>query len=104
MRVPCACLDQELNLPRRQRVDLLFVDAEGYDDSVVRAFPFWRALPTRIVFEAVHLGLERFESLARLLRESGYECVGSGGGGGGGSCSHLEHTSTWHLVSRHHHG
>ena len=102
MRAPCASLDQELDVLRRQRVDLLFVDAEGYDDSVVRAFPFWRALPTRIIFEAVHLCLDRFQSLAHLLHELGYKCVGDGGGGGGGSCNRLQHASTWHLRSRQH--
>ena len=65
MRVPCACLKRiAMSAPR---VDLFFVDANGFDDSVLYTWPFSQRRPARVVFEAKHLGAERFGRLARWL-------------------------------------
>ena len=53
--VPCACLANELR--QETAVELLVVDAEGYDDVALRQYPL-RSLPTsRLVFEARHLSI-----------------------------------------------
>jgi hypothetical protein len=90
--VPCACLGRLVrNSPP---VDLLFVDAEGYDDFVLHEFPLAEQRPTRVVFEGKHLGVERFESISRWLRSFGYECL-EVVEGAATKCSSITGTSIW---------
>tara|TARA_Y100000741_G_scaffold365242_1_gene361293 strand:+ start:9242 stop:10060 length:819 start_codon:yes stop_codon:yes gene_type:complete len=73
LHVPCACLKRVVRM--NQHIDLLFIDAEGYDDIILREFPFAQQQPTRVVFEPKHLGPTRFADIAHYLRGYGYECA-----------------------------
>ena len=54
---------------------------------MLHQFPFEAVRPSRILFEAHHLGLRRFYRLARYLRTWGYEMLGG---------TPKEYISTWH--------
>jgi hypothetical protein len=94
LRVPCACLNRIVRV--NQPIDLLFVDAEGYDDTILYEFPFAQHQPTRVVFEPKHLGPKRFGDLVRYLRRYGYEC--SDVLRGAHSCRQSIGTSVWHRL------
>ena len=90
--VRCFCTTTELGprLRRGNRLSLLMIDAEGYDDTVLHQFPFEAIRPARILFEAHHMTTRRFYRLARYLRTWGYEMLGG---------TPRDYISTWHHVN-----
>ena len=90
--VRCFCTTTELGARLRDgnRLSLLMIDAEGYDDAVLMQFPFEAIRPARILFEAHHMGMRRFYRLARYLRTWGYEMLGG---------TPTDYISTWHHVN-----
>ncbi len=58
------------------KVDLLHIDAEGFDDQIIRDLPLTaRWAPQFLIFEKKHLGRTRYSDLRRLLRQAGYRVV-----------------------------
>jgi len=55
-----------------RKVDLLMVDAEGYDVEIVKLFMQQDILPRVIIFEKGHLDAETLEGCNRMLLERGY--------------------------------
>jgi len=55
-----------------QQLDLVFVDAEGHDDYVIRTIDFDRCKPKAIFYESHNLGT-RSEELADYLSQKGYD-------------------------------
>lgn len=53
------------------QVDLVFIDAEGHDDEVIRSIDFDKSTPKAIVYETHNLGSKNNEVRA-FLRERGY--------------------------------
>lgn len=49
------------------KIDLLHVDAEGFDDVVIETLDLSRFTPKVIIFEHVHLSADRLESLCKKL-------------------------------------
>lgn len=60
------------------KVDLLMVDAEGYDVEIVKLFIRQNILPRVIIFEKGHLEVEVLEECNRLLQEMGYQYRNAG--------------------------
>ena len=87
--VRCFCTTTELGARLRHgnRLSLLMIDAEGFDDAVLFQFPFEAVRPARVIFEAQHLQPRRFYRLARYLRTWGYEMLGG---------TLTDYISTWH--------
>jgi hypothetical protein len=87
--VRCFCTTTELGARPRHgnRLSLLMIDAEGFDDAVLFQFPFEAVRPARVIFEAQHLQPRRFYRLARYLRAWGYEMLGG---------TLRDYISTWH--------
>lgn len=57
-------------------VDLLHIDAEGFDDRIVRGLPLTAAwAPQFIIFEKKHLSRTRHDDLTRHLKAAGYTVV-----------------------------
>jgi FkbM family methyltransferase len=54
------------------RIDLLQIDAEGYDLEVIRIFDIPRTQPQAIIFENVGLNAADYDSCLQLLKENGY--------------------------------
>lgn len=52
-------------------VDLVFIDAEGRDDEVIRTINFDKCLPKAIFFESHNLG-KRYEKVKAYLSSKGY--------------------------------
>ena len=58
------------------KVDLLHIDAEGFDDQIIRDLPLtapWA--PQFLIFEKKHLSRTRYSDLRKLLRQAGYRVV-----------------------------
>jgi FkbM family methyltransferase len=72
------CVTFEDLLDGVERVDLLQVDAEGYDAEIIRMFDFGRWRPSIVHFESVHLSPEDHDSVMRLLVSHGYRVATSG--------------------------
>jgi FkbM family methyltransferase len=53
-------------------LDLLQVDAEGFDAEIIRMFPLHNIKPAIIHFESKHIPIEDLELLAEKLINSGY--------------------------------
>ena len=54
-----------------QNVDLVFIDAEGHDDAVIRTIDFSKCIPKAIVYESHNLG-RRNEEIKSFLGSLGY--------------------------------
>ena len=54
-------------------IDLLQVDAEGYDAEILRLFDIPRRKPAIIQFEHKHLGRRDVEACLNLLIDEGYK-------------------------------
>jgi FkbM family methyltransferase len=58
------------------RIDLLHVDAEGFDDRIVLDLPLTASwAPQFLIFEKKHLSPDRLSDLRRHLRQAGYTIV-----------------------------
>lgn len=55
-----------------QKIDLLQIDAEGYDLEVIRIFDIEKTRPQAIVFENVGLNHEDYRACISLLEKHGY--------------------------------
>ena len=71
--VKCACFEQLLEGIRA--VDLLVIDAEGYDADVLRAFPFARVHTARVIFEPYHLSGYKKQLAKNVLTAHGFEMI-----------------------------
>ena len=58
------------------KVDLLHIDAEGFDDQIIRDLPLTASwAPQFLIFEKKHLSRTRYSDLRGLLRTAGYKVV-----------------------------
>jgi hypothetical protein len=62
----------------RKEVDLLQVDAEGFDDEVIYNSDIDVTKPHLINFEAASLSADRHERLSKFLSERGYHLTPHG--------------------------
>lgn len=56
-----------------KKIDLLQIDAEGYDLEVIRIFDIAKTQPQAIVFENVGLNASDYQSCLTLLEKNGYK-------------------------------
>jgi hypothetical protein len=87
--VTCNCIDTLLR--GEDKISLLVIDAEGYDDIILRDFPFRKFSPWRISFEASHLSRKRYYDLTTYLWQLGYRCIWW--------CSPTASITTWHHLN-----
>jgi FkbM family methyltransferase len=66
------CLSFESLLADVNRVDLLLIDVEGYDATLIRLFDFDRWRPSIVQFEHRHLSRRDHDAAVRRLVEHGY--------------------------------
>ncbi|MBN2689532.1 MAG: FkbM family methyltransferase [Gammaproteobacteria bacterium] len=55
-----------------KEVDILMIDAEGYDYEAVSMFPYETLLPKAVIFEYKHLSKSLQRKLQEMLEERGY--------------------------------
>lgn len=54
------------------KIDLLHIDAEGYDFEILKMFDFTETQPAVILFESEHLSAEDYQACLALLKKAGY--------------------------------
>jgi FkbM family methyltransferase len=77
--VECMTLTQLLTKHDFASIDLLLIDAEGHEHSILTSIEFSIIKPKGIIFEGVHLKSEDRASLFRDLKNEGYvlfDCTG----------------------------
>jgi hypothetical protein len=57
------------------KLDLLHIDAEGYDDEIIKMIDFKRIQPGIIQYEHMHLSPERRSACEELLKKHGYRII-----------------------------
>jgi FkbM family methyltransferase len=72
-RVPTVRLDTLLARHGISRIDLLVIDAEGYDLEILRTLDLTRFRPTLLMFEHQHLSENDKQASFALLRTAGYD-------------------------------
>ena len=70
--------DSLLDKYRFESIDLLQIDAEGYDYRLLMSFDFDRIRPSILHFERHHMKPEEWDSLLQHLRTEGYFCFADG--------------------------
>lgn len=77
IEVPCCTIQTLLKRYQIRHIDLAAIDAEGYDDEIVRQLLNLPLTPERILFEHKHLSSERQAAIAAQLFSCGYQtCTG----------------------------
>jgi FkbM family methyltransferase len=72
IEVPCRTFASLLERHGPERIDLLHIDAEGYDARLLRTFPWQRFTPELVLYEHDHLDAGERATTERMLRERGY--------------------------------
>lgn len=71
-QVECITFDDLLKEVGEKSVDLLQIDAEGYDYEIIKMIDFNKMRPSIIRFEHDHLSREDQDSVVSLLGKAGY--------------------------------
>jgi FkbM family methyltransferase len=72
IEVPTVTFDALLDRHSFDRLDVLQIDAEGYDAVLLKAFPFERLKPALILFEIRHMAPTLREEIELVLGAIGY--------------------------------
>jgi FkbM family methyltransferase len=73
--VPTMTWGELLDRHGRDRIDIVQIDAEGYDYQLLRTFPFERCLPSLMMYEHRHLSEPDRQACRSLLERQGYELL-----------------------------
>lgn len=76
--VEAMTFEEILSRYRVSKVDLLQIDTEGFDDELLKIFPFRRIRPLLIKYEHACLPPDALASSRRLLSEKGYDLYEEG--------------------------
>lgn len=71
-QVKCISLDTLLREARGREVDILQIDTEGYDFSILKMIDFSRCRPSIICYEHVHMSKGQQNEVAAMLLREGY--------------------------------
>ena len=74
-RVPCHTVESALRTAGMQQVDLLQIDAEGYDWPIIRSIDFTRLQPRILRFEYRHMSGRDADACLALLAAHGYRFI-----------------------------
>lgn len=72
IRVPCMTVETVLARSGFATVDILIIDAEGYDGQILRMIDFTKIAPSIVQFEHANMDKAERESVANLLVKAGY--------------------------------
>jgi FkbM family methyltransferase len=73
--VPCHTVESALHLAGLQNVDLIQIDAEGYDWPIIRSIDFTRIKPRMIRFEYRHMSDHEADACLAYLASHGYRFI-----------------------------
>lgn len=71
-KVRCVTFGDVVDKYKVNKIDLLLIDAEGYDFEIIKTLPFETVKPKMIWFEFVYLKDNDKESCLSFLRKNGY--------------------------------
>jgi FkbM family methyltransferase len=75
VEVPCLTFDSLCRKLQIVRVDLIHIDAEGYDFEIIKSIDLARYRPTILLFEHFHMDGGTFAACLSHLETQGYEYV-----------------------------
>ena len=75
LEVPCVTFESLCREKGIGRIDLIHIDAEGYDYEVLKTIDFDRHRPRVLLFEYKHLTQPDLAACRRVLDEAGYDTV-----------------------------
>jgi FkbM family methyltransferase len=73
--IRCITFEQILTESGFPRIDLLQIDAEGFDLEIIRMIPFHLIKPYVISFEHEHLSMDDKATCFELLQKQGYQLI-----------------------------
>lgn len=71
-KVPCITFERILDEVGPESIDVLQIDAEGFDYEVLKLFGIGKRLPAIVSFEHLHLSMSDWNSAVKLLADNGY--------------------------------
>ncbi len=74
-KIKCLTLSSLFKKYNLKKIDLLQIDAEGYDYHIVKQIPFNKFKPVMIRYEDRHLSLEQKKYCKDLLFKNGYKVI-----------------------------
>jgi len=74
-KVPSLTLISLFKKYKLRKIDLLVIDAEGFDYHIVKQIPFKKIKPSIIVYESRHLSKAQKKECLTLLRKNGYSIM-----------------------------
>ncbi len=77
-RVPVLSFETLCRRHAVEELDLLLIDAEGYDAEILDSIDLAARHPRLLVFEHYHLSAERWAACRRRLQDAGYELLAEG--------------------------
>jgi FkbM family methyltransferase len=72
-KIKAMTLEQLFKKYKVTRLDLLHIDAEGFDYEIIKMFDFGRFKPAVIMFESEHLSKADYKQCLGLLRQNDYK-------------------------------
>lgn len=75
--VPCITFANVCRKYGVEKIDLLHIDAEGYDFEIIKTVPFDSVKPRMILYENKHLSAGDKSACKQLLRSRGYKFIKS---------------------------
>jgi len=76
--VNCLTIEDVLQQANLERLDLLQIDAEGYDYEIIKSIDFDRLSPAIVRFEIFHLSQRDSDECLRMLAGHGYRFIFEG--------------------------
>jgi FkbM family methyltransferase len=73
--VPCVTLEMLFAKHRIAKINLLHIDAEGYDYEIIKTIPFSEIKPQMILYENKHLSQSDKAACKELLKSHGYKLI-----------------------------
>lgn len=70
--VPCLTINEVMEQAGFQTIDLLQIDAEGYDFELIKSIDFRQCAPAILRFEFSHLSRKDIDECLRMLARRGY--------------------------------
>lgn len=92
LEVPTTTVPKLVEEHQLDKVDVLVVDTEGFDDVVLNSTLESNCIPDCIFFEFVHIPTDRLNSLCKLLKAKGYTWAF---GRSNALCLHENYRSKW---------
>jgi FkbM family methyltransferase len=71
-QIAAISFDTLLREAGERHIDLLLMDTEGYDYTILKMIDFKRTSPTIVAYEHVHMSKAQQNEIASLLRDHGY--------------------------------